>query len=633
MNSATCRWTATVSCVDKAGRSQDVVLTRQRPAAAANFDLSGIAVAPENSVVRGLVRGGAGQTVRLSRPADGWLQEQVVAPDGAYRFTGLQAGTYTAALAGTEVTRAGIVLDGSNEAVVDLAAPGWGWQVTDGGASPGFGIVRCRVKGRTDQRVHLWAAGWEGMTQRTGSKPEYGPDTCEFTPLGAGQYQVQPEGIESVADLTVDGSRVVWVTFTEHAAQPAPEGAITGTANDGGGRTVRLLRSPASEPAAQVQARKADQEPPSRSGKRAWPWTARRLRRSLTAPEHPQTGMRWSVEDGGDGPGFSVVRCRVAGQPGRAVSLWTWGWGGITQVSGSKPEYGPDACEFAPLGPGVYFVELEEPAVAGGPPQTVRAEVNLAANRVAWVRFEGPEAAQPSAPLPPAAAAAPSEPVAPPAAAADSVISGAVSNGDGLLVLLSWPAGRAQATVTAGRYRFEGLPAGVYRVAVLAEDPAMGELAVREGLVADGVNQLTVDFDLASPAHAESQVAGRVRGGAGRTIVLEGPLDDTNAGPVEPRSAIVAPDETYAFAGLAGGTYRAVVRDYRPAGRQHPDARRDRPGWNRRRQRPRRLRPERAGPGQKPGALSAGGQRGPLERRLPGCPALRGAFPAGGRQR
>ena len=100
--------------------------------------------------MRGVVRGGAGQTVRLSR-AENWSQEQAVAPDGSYRFTGLAPGAYAVALGNTGVTQTGIILDGRNEVVVDLAAPGWGWEVTDGGAGPGFGVVRCRVTGRSDR--------------------------------------------------------------------------------------------------------------------------------------------------------------------------------------------------------------------------------------------------------------------------------------------------------------------------------------------------------------------------------------------------------------------------------------------------------------------------------------------------
>jgi hypothetical protein len=572
--------------VAEADSSQDVMLTRDRPAAAANFDLSGVAVVLEANVVQGMVRGGAGRTVHLSRPADGWSQDQTVAPDGSYRLEKLASGSYAVAVAGTDVSQAGIVLNGKDEASVDLVVPGWGWQVTDGGASPGFGVVRCRVKGRTDQRVRLWTAGWEGMMQRTGSKPEHGSDACEFAPLGAGKYKAQPDGVDATAELAVDGSRVVWITFAEQATKPAPQGSIAGTVTGGGGRAIRLLRPPASELMAQAQAtadgsyRFEKLAPGSYTVQalKGGPGTnvavqkadvtvegANPVEVNLTVPGQGPAGMRWSVEDGGVGPGFSVVRCRVAGLPGRAVSLWTWGWGGVTQLSGSKPEYGPDACEFAPLGPGVYFVELEEPASAGDPPQTVRAEVNLAANRVAWVRFERTE---PSA-VQPVQFSAPAQqptPIAPLATAADSTISGTVTNGEGLLVLLSGPIGQAQATVTAGHYRFGGLPAGTYRAAVLGKEGDSGELAAHEGIAVDGANQLTVDFpEVPMPARAESRVTGKVRGGAGCTIVLVGPLADDNAGLAETRTTTVAQDETYSFTGLPAGTYRATLRDTDPS--------------------------------------------------------------------
>ena len=51
--------------VVEAERSQEITLTRERPAATANFDLTGVKIEVETSVVRGVVRGGAGQTVRL----------------------------------------------------------------------------------------------------------------------------------------------------------------------------------------------------------------------------------------------------------------------------------------------------------------------------------------------------------------------------------------------------------------------------------------------------------------------------------------------------------------------------------------------------------------------------------------
>ena len=504
--------------------------------------------------MRGVVRGGAGQTVRLSR-AEGWSQEQIVAPDGGYRFVGLAAGSYAVTLGNSGVAQTGIVLDGRNEVVVDLAAPGWGWEVTDGGAGPGFGVVRCRVIGRSDRRVRLWTTGWEGITQRTGSKPEYGADVCEFAPLGAGGYQVQMEGVDVVADLRVDGSRVLWVTFTQHAAPAVREGAILGTITAGGGRTVRLLRPPAAEPIAQAQA--AEDGNYRFEKLTAGTYTVQVLEGAAGSPvvieradvvvdgssqvvvdlllppqpepepqpepqpqpEPPPAGLRWSVEDGGAQPGMSVVRCRVIGGAGRAVSLWTWGWGGITQVAGSKSEYGPDACEFAPLGAGTYFVELEEPAAAGGEAQTVRAEVNLAANRVAWVRFEpavsaipgdDSQSSEPDEPSPGRGESPPLPTI--PAAPSSGVIAGSVANGEGKLVALTGPTGELSATVTNERYRFEDLPAGTYRVAVMSDDSALGELAATECVLADGMDRIEVNFELPTPARFESMVSGRVRG-------------------------------------------------------------------------------------------------------------------------
>jgi hypothetical protein len=124
-----------------------------------------------------------------------------------------------------------------------------------------------------------------------------------------------------------------------------------------------------------------------------------------------------------------------------------------------------------------------------------------------------------------------------------------------VLVVLAGPTGQSQVAVTASRYRFEGLPAGAYRVAALAADPALGELAVREGIAVDGTNAVTVDLIL--PAAAESVIKGRAKSGAGRTIVLEGAAGFK-------KSAAVASDESYSFTGLPAGVYRATALDTDP---------------------------------------------------------------------
>ena len=627
---------------DKWGVS--VTVTRERPAATANLDLAELIAHLEMSVVRGDVRGGAGLTVRLARVGDGWVAEQAVAQDGSYCFSGVAAGSYVLGLFGTPIVRAGIELNGHNEAVIDLVAPGWGWETADGGASPGFGVVRCRVTDRTDLPVRLWTEGWPGMIQRTGSKREYGADACEFAPLGAGSYTVQPEGIDARAAVKVDGSRVTWVTYTESKVSPVqasllsghvrggagmtlqltgpqdeqtvvvaddasyrfadlpagiyrlaiedtavarddivldgqnqvtvdldapakpdepppPAGVIFGTVTHGAGHDVQLLLPPATAVIATAQA-SADghyrfehlapgaytvqvmaAEPAAdvaqaRSGVEVDGQTPVQV--DFTLPE-PAATWGWAVEDGGPGPGFSLVRCQVAGEPHREVRLWTSGWGGITQRTGSKLEYGPDVCEFAPLGPGAYTVA----------PQglDVQADVRLAANRVAWVRFH-PPAPQPLEPTPPPQA---------------SIIAGGVIHGEGLPVLLVGPEWEMRTAVADGRYRFEDLAAGTYRVAVLAAPPAQGVLASRDAVEVNGLDQVTVDFELPAPmAQAASRVFGRVRGGAGRTVVLEveGALDDSAAS--APRRTTVAEDETYSFADLPAGVYRATVADTDP---------------------------------------------------------------------
>jgi hypothetical protein len=81
------------------------------------------------------------------------------------------------------------------------------------------------------------------------------------------------------------------------------------------------------------------------------------------------------------------------GEQGRAVLLWTEGWSGMVRRIGDKPEYG-DACEFAPLGKGLYFVQPE------GLEQ--RAEVHVPGNRIMWVTFTPKESDAATSPPPPA---------------------------------------------------------------------------------------------------------------------------------------------------------------------------------------------------------------------------------------
>jgi hypothetical protein len=390
-----------LSVVEAPQFKQTVRLSAGQPEAQVDFDLAGVDIPHEESTVAGTVSGGAGMSLRLGRPADGWSRAQAVGADGSFRFSGLAKGTYVMVLDGTNVGRAEIVLDGKNTVEVNLSAPGWSWQVSDGGAGPGFGVLRCRVTGRAHASVHAWTADWAGVSQMTGTKPEYGPDVCELAPLGAGRYfvQVQAEAAGSFPQATVgmSGERITWLTYARTDAPAAKGSSVSGHIKGGAGRQL-ALRGPDEVRSATVAAdetykiaelcagiyrlevRTADGSAVEVAQDQIILDGQNQVTVDLELSGGATRGWRWRVEEKGPGSGFSILRCRVTGKPGVTVRLSTAGWSGLSQKTGSKPEYGADACEFAPLGAGTYQVEPEGLGV--------RADVPVAGNRVEWVYFE-----------------------------------------------------------------------------------------------------------------------------------------------------------------------------------------------------------------------------------------------------
>jgi hypothetical protein len=84
-----------LTVVQLPGIAREVLLSPNQPVATVNFELPPANTQPANSSVRGTITGGAGMTVRLARPSDGWNQSQAIAGDGRYRFSGLKrANTY-----------------------------------------------------------------------------------------------------------------------------------------------------------------------------------------------------------------------------------------------------------------------------------------------------------------------------------------------------------------------------------------------------------------------------------------------------------------------------------------------------------------------------------------------------------
>ena len=259
--------------------------------------------------------------------------------EGAYSFAKLPADAYRLSIPGTDEARLGLEMDGKQTLQVDIGEPesepkpletrveefdGWLVEISDAGESPGFGIIRVGVDGMPGLAVHLSTTDWEGYSRRTGSKPEFGPDVMEFSPLGNGLYTIQPDDFSFSVDVNLNAERIVWIKFQstseENPAEPEPK----------------------------------------------------------TSP--PATDWTYEVEDGGPAPGFGIIRARVEGEQDLPVRIWSKNWLGMIKHVGEKQEYGDFVCEFAPLGAGSYFVE---PAGLG-----IQAEVVVDGSHIIWVTFE-----------------------------------------------------------------------------------------------------------------------------------------------------------------------------------------------------------------------------------------------------
>lgn len=87
----------------------------------------------------------------------------------------------------------------------------------------------------------------------------------------------------------------------------------------------------------------------------------------------------WNISSEVIGGGISIVRCSVIGRRDLPVKIYTPGWEGVVGHTGTKPEYGEFACEFAPLQEGTYFLAPEGLGVV--------AEFELPGGTIATVNF------------------------------------------------------------------------------------------------------------------------------------------------------------------------------------------------------------------------------------------------------
>jgi len=236
---------------------------------------------------------------------------------------------------------------------------GWiGWVESNTTSPLGGGpiVLRVSVDGLVGLPVTIRSSGGWSTTNRTGTKPEYGPYFCEFAPLPADTFTVIPEGLGVSVQVPLWGPGVAVVRFVQQPAgpTPTPTASLTATPTPTGGPTVEP--TPTAKP------------PPTPEA--AW--------------------MGWVEGNTTDpsGGGLIVLRVSVEGLVGLPVTIRSSGGWGTINWTGTKTEYGPYFCEFAPLPSDIFTVIPEGLGVS--------VQVPLRGPGVAVVRFARRPASTPT---------------------------------------------------------------------------------------------------------------------------------------------------------------------------------------------------------------------------------------------
>lgn len=284
-------------------------------------------------------------------------------PD-ACEFGGLQPGTYQLVPLDLGVTF-GLTVERGDFLLVEFypittggAATRWVGSVTQN-TSAGrptehvHSAIAVIVAGKPWHEVEIRSDGWSS-TAKTGYKPEYGPDACEFGALRAGTYTITPAGLGASLAVTVDGWGWALVRFDQ----------------------VPVRASPSPRPTLQ----------PTRS---AQPGSTRAATATAPAPTPTPAGPRWSGRVVSNSSGqqagtgiSSVIVVKVPRRPGLPVTITGGGGWSATCTTGTKPEYGPAACEFGGLWPGTYTLRPEG--------SDVQVAVTMDGQGIAFVGFTAP---------------------------------------------------------------------------------------------------------------------------------------------------------------------------------------------------------------------------------------------------
>jgi hypothetical protein len=213
---------------------------------------------------------------------------------------------------------------------VAQAASCWQAQITDQWTNTELvgSVLRVSVQGKVGLPVEVRSSGNFKTLNYTGTKPEYGPFVAEFAPLSRGTYLLEPQGLGIVFEVWLDGQNYTRVDFTPLPCAPTPTPLPSPTPRP---PTVRHWPTPTPLPTVPP--------PPPQVPTPALGWQGRIVQRiESTNPE----------------ASYATIAVRVIGRPaGQQVEIRSGTWSNVRDT-GTKPEHGPDACEFGALRPGTY---------------------------------------------------------------------------------------------------------------------------------------------------------------------------------------------------------------------------------------------------------------------------------------
>lgn len=232
-------------------------------------------------------------------------------------------------------------------------------------------IARIWVSGQRQVPVTLAAVNWNWRaTALSGSKVEYGPDALEFAPLAPGRYSLTVPALSARFDFDLPSGTLAEIVIEPVVSPtatptltptPAPSFTLTPTPTPTSTPTATPSAPPPEPSATPTVTPTSSPAPPEPSPTPTIsPTVTSTATATLTPTPTPTPGWRVRIPSNTTVPGnwFAVIRVSVEGLVRQPVRLTI-----VTSdpnpyqttcLTGSKPEYGPYFCEFAPLVPGQY---------------------------------------------------------------------------------------------------------------------------------------------------------------------------------------------------------------------------------------------------------------------------------------